>query len=89
VFFDILFSGHAIEALMQPTMLHGEAVSIGMIEEALLSQNKGLINHAAIRRLENVCKGKKLKLNIHYFLIILYFILFSFFYFCTITFTNF
>uniref|UniRef100_A0A7S1NAR1 Pentafunctional AROM polypeptide n=1 Tax=Eutreptiella gymnastica TaxID=73025 RepID=A0A7S1NAR1_9EUGL len=43
--------GHAIEALMQPGMLHGEAVSIGCVKEAELARHLGLLTPASVGRL--------------------------------------
>ena len=37
--------GHAIEAVMLPELLHGECVSIGMIEEAPPRQHPGAAHH--------------------------------------------
>lgn len=50
--------GHAIEALMQPALLHGECVAIGMVLEAVLSRSLGhLSNSSVIRRIDNCCRG--------------------------------
>jgi len=43
--------GHAIEALMQPGMLHGEAVSIGMVKEGELARNMGHLSQASLGRM--------------------------------------
>lgn len=43
--------GHACEAILTPHILHGEAVSIGMVLEAQLSRFLGKINDAAVGRL--------------------------------------
>jgi pentafunctional AROM polypeptide len=43
--------GHAVEALMQPGMLHGEAVAIGMVKEAELARHMGLLSPASVGRL--------------------------------------
>ena len=43
--------GHAVEALMQPGMLHGEAVSIGMVKEGELARNLGHFSQASLGRL--------------------------------------
>lgn len=46
--------GHAIEALSQQTassLLHGEAISIGMVAEARISQHMGLISEAEVNRI--------------------------------------
>jgi pentafunctional AROM polypeptide len=49
--------GHAIEHYMQPGMLHGECISIGMIEEAVLARSLGYLQSSHIRRLESVLKA--------------------------------
>ncbi|KJE91861.1 pentafunctional AROM polypeptide [Capsaspora owczarzaki ATCC 30864] len=45
--------GHAVEALCQPEMLHGEAVSIGMIKEAEIARSLGLLSQANLARLSD------------------------------------
>ena len=52
--------GHAVEAIMLPSLLHGECVSIGMMEEALLSRSLGFLSSAAIRRLDNCVTAYRL-----------------------------
>lgn len=49
--------GHAVEAILLPELLHGECVSIGLVEECLLARYYGLLDNAAIRRLENLLKA--------------------------------
>lgn len=49
--------GHAIEAINQPFMLHGECVAIGMIEEAILARSMGYVTSACIRRIDQVCQS--------------------------------
>ena len=49
--------GHAIEALMQPNLLHGECVAIGMLAEAYLARSFGYCQSSTIRRLDNCCAG--------------------------------
>jgi 3-dehydroquinate synthase len=52
--------GHAIEALSWETdhpLLHGEAVAIGMVIEAGLSQHKGYISHADVERIKAVLEA--------------------------------
>jgi pentafunctional AROM polypeptide len=48
--------GHAVEAMKQPDLLHGECVAIGMIAEAELARFLGFLHTSAIRRLDNVCR---------------------------------
>lgn len=43
--------GHAIEALCQPAMLHGEAVAIGMAKEAEIARAMGVFSQANVGRL--------------------------------------
>eukprot|EP00123_Amoebidium_parasiticum_P017496 comp23872_c0_seq2/m.41864 comp23872_c0_seq2/g.41864 ORF comp23872_c0_seq2/g.41864 comp23872_c0_seq2/m.41864 type:complete len:823 (-) comp23872_c0_seq2:45-2513(-) len=43
--------GHAVEALCQPEMLHGEAVAIGMAREAELARAMGVLTQANVGRL--------------------------------------
>eukprot|EP00667_Euglena_gracilis_P001208 EG_transcript_1208 len=52
--------GHAIEALMQPGMLHGEAVAIGMVKEAELARHLGLLAPSAVGRLARCIQAYKL-----------------------------
>lgn len=49
--------GHAIEAFMQPELLHGECVAIGMIEEIILARSYGLVGSGELRRVDNVLKS--------------------------------
>ncbi|DAZ95245.1 TPA: hypothetical protein N0F65_002357 [Lagenidium giganteum] len=43
--------GHGIEALVQPELLHGECVAIGMIKEAEIARGMGLCSSATVGRL--------------------------------------
>lgn len=43
--------GHAIEAILAPQLLHGEAVAIGMIKEAELARHLGTLSPGAVARL--------------------------------------
>ncbi|KAF7546744.1 hypothetical protein G7Z17_g8230 [Cylindrodendrum hubeiense] len=43
--------GHAIEALLTPQILHGEAVAIGMVKEAELARYLGVLRPGAVARL--------------------------------------
>jgi len=49
--------GHAIEAVLTPTILHGECISIGMILEAELSRNLGILSQVAVGRLGRCLKA--------------------------------
>ncbi|KAI8963047.1 Pentafunctional AroM protein [Daldinia sp. FL1419] len=43
--------GHAIEAILTPQLLHGEAVAIGMVKEAELARYLGVLRPGAVARL--------------------------------------
>lgn len=43
--------GHAIEAILTPQLLHGEAVAIGMVKEAELARFLGVLQPGAVSRL--------------------------------------
>ncbi|EQK99839.1 pentafunctional AROM polypeptide [Ophiocordyceps sinensis CO18] len=43
--------GHAIEAILTPQLLHGEAVAIGMVKEAELARFLGVLRPHAVARL--------------------------------------
>jgi pentafunctional AROM polypeptide len=43
--------GHAIEAILTPQLLHGEAVAIGMVKEAELARFLGVLPPGAVARL--------------------------------------
>jgi pentafunctional AROM polypeptide len=43
--------GHAIEAILTPQVLHGEAVAIGMVREAELARHLGVLKPGALARL--------------------------------------
>ncbi|KNC87071.1 hypothetical protein SARC_00815 [Sphaeroforma arctica JP610] len=48
--------GHAIEALCQPEMLHGEAVAIGMMREVEVARALGILSQANVSRLARMLK---------------------------------
>ncbi|KAK0475903.1 Shikimate dehydrogenase [Armillaria novae-zelandiae] len=52
--------GHAIEAVLTPTILHGECVSVGMILEAELSRQMGILNQVGVGRLTRCLKAYNL-----------------------------
>ena len=52
--------GHAIEAILTPTILHGECVSIGMILEAELSRQMGILSQVGVGRLSRCLKAYNL-----------------------------
>lgn len=49
--------GHALEAILTPTILHGEAISVGMILEAEIARRLGILNQVAIGRLTRCLKS--------------------------------
>ncbi|HVA96755.1 MAG TPA: 3-dehydroquinate synthase [Candidatus Acidoferrales bacterium] len=52
--------GHAVEALSLETenpLLHGEAVSIGMVEEAILAEKIGLLPSADVKRVKELLEA--------------------------------
>jgi len=56
--------GHAIEAVLTPTILHGECVSIGMILEAEISRQLGILSQVAVGRLTRCLKAYNLPTSI-------------------------
>lgn len=52
--------GHAIETLSAPQLLHGEAVSIGMILESKLSQKMGYLSGSTLSRIFSCCQNYNL-----------------------------
>lgn len=43
--------GHAFEGILTPQILHGECVSIGMVQEAMLARHLGVVKGSAVSRL--------------------------------------
>lgn len=56
--------GHGIEALMQPSMLHGECVAIGMVVEAEASRALGHCETLLVARLKRVLSALKLPFKV-------------------------
>ncbi|KAJ7267449.1 Shikimate dehydrogenase [Mycena rebaudengoi] len=56
--------GHAIEAVLTPTILHGECVSIGMILEAEISRQMGILSQVGVGRLTRCLKAYNLPISI-------------------------
>jgi len=52
--------GHAIEAVLTPTLLHGECVSVGMLLEAEVARNLGILSQVSIGRLARCLKSYNL-----------------------------
>ncbi|KAF9653571.1 aromatic amino acid family biosynthesis-like protein [Thelephora ganbajun] len=57
--------GHAIEAILTPTILHGECVSIGMIFEAEIARQMGVLGQVAVGRLTRCLKAYNLPVSIN------------------------
>ncbi|CAK9785415.1 putative aromatic amino acid family biosynthesis-related protein [Cutaneotrichosporon oleaginosum] len=57
--------GHAIEAVLTPTILHGECVSIGMILEAEIARHMGVLSQVAVGRLTRALKAYGLPVTVH------------------------
>ncbi|RYY31513.1 hypothetical protein EON62_06380, partial [archaeon] len=49
--------GHAIEAMMAPTLLHGECVAIGMLIESAASRAMGYMDTSTLHRLSSVIEA--------------------------------
>ncbi|KAG6877429.1 hypothetical protein C0993_007480 [Termitomyces sp. T159_Od127] len=56
--------GHAIEAVLTPTMLHGECVSVGMILEAEISRQMGILGQVGVGRLTRCLKSYNLPVSL-------------------------
>ncbi|KAI1848094.1 hypothetical protein JX265_013867 [Neoarthrinium moseri] len=57
--------GHAIEALLTPQVLHGEAVAIGMVKEAELARYLGVLRPSAVARLVKCIASYDLPTSLH------------------------
>jgi pentafunctional AROM polypeptide len=57
--------GHAIEAILTPQLLHGEAVAIGMVLEAQLSRYLGHLKPEAVARLSKCIASYGLPVSLH------------------------
>jgi pentafunctional AROM polypeptide len=56
--------GHAIEAVLTPQMLHGECVSIGIILEAEVARQLGVLSQVAVGRLTRALKAYNLPVSL-------------------------
>ncbi len=56
--------GHALEAVLTPAVLHGECISVGMILEAELARQLGILNQVAVGRLTRCLKAYKLPISV-------------------------
>ncbi|KAJ3520349.1 hypothetical protein NM208_g13743 [Fusarium decemcellulare] len=52
--------GHAIETALAPAVLHGEAVSVGMVKEAGIARHLGVLSPSAVSRLVKCLDGYNL-----------------------------
>jgi pentafunctional AROM polypeptide len=57
--------GHAIEAILTPQLLHGEAVAIGMVKEAELARFLGVLRPGAVARLAKCISSYDLPTSLH------------------------
>lgn len=57
--------GHAIEAILTPQLLHGEAVAIGMVKEAELARFLGVLQPEAVARLSKCIAAFGLPTSLH------------------------
>ncbi|KAI1636739.1 EPSP synthase-domain-containing protein [Biscogniauxia mediterranea] len=57
--------GHAIEAILTPQLLHGEAVAIGMVKEAELARFLGVMKPGAVARLVKCIASYDLPVSLH------------------------
>lgn len=56
--------GHAIEAVLTPTILHGECVSVGMILEAEIARQMGVLGQVSVGRLARCLKAYNLPVSL-------------------------
>ncbi|KAI9057708.1 aromatic amino acid family biosynthesis-like protein [Trametes sanguinea] len=56
--------GHAIEAVLTPAMLHGECVAVGMILEAEVARQLGVLSQVAVGRLTRCLKAYNLPVSL-------------------------
>ncbi|KAI5117122.1 hypothetical protein M0805_007969 [Coniferiporia weirii] len=52
--------GHAIEAVLTPTVLHGECVAVGMVLEAEVARQRGVLGQVAVGRITRCLKAYNL-----------------------------
>ncbi|CAL1710609.1 unnamed protein product [Somion occarium] len=56
--------GHAIEAILTPTILHGECVSIGMVLEAEVARGLAILGQVAVGRLTRCLRAYNLPVSL-------------------------
>lgn len=52
--------GHAIEAVLTPSILHGECVAVGMVLEAEVARAMGHLSQVAVGRITRACRAYNL-----------------------------
>jgi pentafunctional AROM polypeptide len=57
--------GHAIEAVLTPHILHGECVSVGILLEAEISRQMGILSQVGVGRLTRCLKSYNLPVSMH------------------------
>jgi len=56
--------GHAIEAILTPIILHGECISVGMILEAEVSRQLGILSQVSVGRLSRCLQAYNLPISL-------------------------
>ncbi|KAL7422257.1 hypothetical protein Q5752_002903 [Cryptotrichosporon argae] len=57
--------GHAIEAVLTPTILHGECVAVGIVLEAEVARHLGILGQVAVGRLSRCLAAYGLPISLH------------------------
>jgi pentafunctional AROM polypeptide len=57
--------GHALEAVLTPAVLHGEAVAVGMVLEAEVARARGVLAQGAVGRLARALAAYGLPTSVH------------------------
>jgi pentafunctional AROM polypeptide len=57
--------GHALEAVLTPQVLHGEAVAVGIVLEAEVARARGVLGQVAVGRLVRALKAYGLPVSVH------------------------
>ena len=60
--------GRAIETVSEYRLLHGEAVAIGLVAQAMLSENFGYMSHEQVERVIALLKQAGLPVSIPYYI---------------------
>jgi pentafunctional AROM polypeptide len=56
--------GHAIEAVLTPTILHGECVAVGMLLEAEIARQMGVLSQVSVGRIARCLKAYNLPITL-------------------------